>query len=467
MQQISGEGSLSSLQRLSGGANMETWSFDWQSEKGVCQPLILRRFPGNSTDLPAVEGTEVFGRISLDTEAELLTGLEDYGLKVPGIIGKLTDSGTLGNGYIMSRENGQALPKKVLYDERYGAARKTLAFECGRQLAIIHSVPLDRLPSGIADQSIAERLDKFESLMSRFEMPMPVHQLAINWLRENAPDSANKVLLHGDFRTGNLLVDERGLSAVLDWELAHLGDPLEDLGYLCANVWRFGSPQNPVGGFGQYQDLFDGYQSEAGWRPELAQIKYWEVFAAVTWGMCCLLMEEMYHSGVDRSLERLAVGRRLSESEVDSLLLLEEVGALPDCEKLAATEKADPDNNTRPAYFSTDAAINAVRESLVEQIIPELSGFARYNARVAANSLSIAIRDIALRDSVSEIDQRIAEFVSAPGGSNDPNSINSTIKQMGGGLEGQLIRLLKQRTLIRMQIDNPNYWGYLDAKHKW
>jgi aminoglycoside phosphotransferase (APT) family kinase protein len=132
--------------------------------------------------------------------------------------------------------------------------------------------------------------------------------------------------VHGDFRNGNLLVDEDGLVAVLDWELAHLGDPLQDLGYLCANVWRFGSPL-PVGGFGDYADLFAGYASVTGETPPMRDIHYWQVHAALSWGMVCLLMLHMYRSGQDPSLERAAIGRRLSEAEIDLLLLLEEVPA--------------------------------------------------------------------------------------------------------------------------------------------
>jgi aminoglycoside phosphotransferase (APT) family kinase protein len=117
-------------------------------------------------------------------------------------------------------------------------------------------------------------------------------------------------------------VDENGLVAVLDWELAHLGDPVQDLGYICANVWRFGAAP-PVGGFGEYADLLAGYASVTGAAPPLQDIRYWQVHAALSWGMVCLLMLEMYRSGRDASLERAAVGRRLSEAEIDLLVLLE------------------------------------------------------------------------------------------------------------------------------------------------
>jgi len=154
----------------------------------------------------------------------------------------------------------------------------------------------------------------------------PVLQLALNWLRKHARHEPRRTLVHGDFRMGNLLVDEQGLVAVLDWELAHLGDPVQDLGYLCANVWRFGASQ-PVGGFGSYEDLLAGYASVTGHVPSMPEIHYWQVHAALSWGMVCLLMLHLYRSGQDASLERAAVGRRLSEAEIDVLVLLE--GELP------------------------------------------------------------------------------------------------------------------------------------------
>ena len=104
------------------------------------------------------------------------------------------------------------------------------------------------------------------------------------------------------------------LVAVLDWELTHIGYPAEDLGYICGNVWRFGRIDKPVGGFGEYEDLLEGYRSVSGSAPSLEELRYWEVYCALNWGLVCLTMIQMYRSGQDRSLERAAVGRREAES---------------------------------------------------------------------------------------------------------------------------------------------------------
>jgi aminoglycoside phosphotransferase (APT) family kinase protein len=146
-------------------------------------------------------------------------------------------------------------------------------------------------------------------------------------LNERPPVEDRLVLCHGDFRNGNLLIDSQGLRAVLDWELAHVGHPWEDLGYFCANVWRFGRYDMPAGGFGSYQSLLDGYASVAGHAPSIAELKQWELMAALNWGVVTQTMVAIYESGMDSRLERAAVGRRLSESEIDILLLLDELEA--------------------------------------------------------------------------------------------------------------------------------------------
>jgi len=314
------EACINGLQRLSGGANMETWSFDLVAD-GRTQPLILRRLPGAGA---APQPSDVVEReLSLAVEAQLIAIAGRHDVPVPSVRVVLAAQHGLGEGYVMSRERGEALPFRLLVDDRFSRARERLAFQCGQTLARIHQIPLVALPPELPDYSGALLWQRAQTLLDRYGNASPVLQLAINWLREHAPPAPRRTLVHGDFRNGNLLVDDDGLVAVLDWELAHLGDPLQDLGYLTANVWRFGSPR-PVGGFGEYSELFAGYTAAGGELPTMREIHYWQVHAALSWGLVCLLMADVYRSGQDASLERAAVGRRLSEAEIDLLLLLEE-----------------------------------------------------------------------------------------------------------------------------------------------
>jgi len=312
------------VRRLSGGANMETWALDWHlGDQDL--PLILRRMPAVSAG--AINAPAQIGAIDLPTEASLITLAASQGVNVPSAVLVLAREHKLGTGYIMTRERGEALPSRILFDEKYAAAREKLAYQCGEALGRIHQIPLATVPEGLRNLSMEEDLDRLQDLLDKYGNASPVHQLGLNWLRQNKPEDGGRCLVHGDFRNGNLLVDEQGLVAVLDWELAHIGNPVEDLGYICGNVWRFGNTDKPVGGFGEYRDLLDGYRSVTGRAPSLEEVRYWEVYCALGWGIVCLTMIDMYRSGQARSLERAAVGRRMSESEIDLLLLLE--GELP------------------------------------------------------------------------------------------------------------------------------------------
>jgi aminoglycoside phosphotransferase (APT) family kinase protein len=290
--------------------------------EGDAQPLILRRLPAGVEAGAAAEGLLP---LDLAVEAALLCLAAAGGVPVPPVRAELKAADGLGCGYLMDRLPGEALPQKLFRDERYAQALAGLARECGAALAAIHALPVAALPPALPRAGHGERLRRLQALLDGFGNPSPVLELALVWLRDRAPAPAREpCLVHGDFRCGNLLVTPAGLAAVLDWERAHLGDPAEDLGYLCANVWRFGRSDQPVGGFGRYEDLLDSYRAAAGWAPTVAALHYWEVFAALDWGLVCLTMLDLYRSGGDPSLERAAVGRRLAEAEIDLLLLLED-----------------------------------------------------------------------------------------------------------------------------------------------
>jgi aminoglycoside phosphotransferase (APT) family kinase protein len=118
------------------------------------------------------------------------------------------------------------------------------------------------------------------------------------------------------------MVGPDGLRAVLDWELAHIGDPLEDLGWLCVKAWRFGS-QRPVAGVGDYADLFGAYERESGAPVDADAVRWWEVLGTLKWGIMCIVQAEAHLDGSTRSHELAAIGRRVCENEYDLFLALE------------------------------------------------------------------------------------------------------------------------------------------------
>jgi aminoglycoside phosphotransferase (APT) family kinase protein len=151
-------------------------------------------------------------------------------------------------------------------------------------------------------------------------------ELALRWLDQHPPPETRKTVVHGDFRNGNLVISPDGVQAALDWELVHLGEPMEDLGWLCTRAWRFGGP-GPVGGFGEYDDLFAAYEKSSGVAVDPAVVKWWELLGTVKWGVICIVQANRHLVGGQRSVELAAIGRRLAEQEYDCLNLLEELNA--------------------------------------------------------------------------------------------------------------------------------------------
>jgi aminoglycoside phosphotransferase (APT) family kinase protein len=313
---IPGATGVEHLRRLSGGASQETWSFD-ATTAGAPEPLILRRRPGGLTG-PTGSGMG----IALETEAEILGLAAAGGVPVAGVRAVLAPEDALGSGYLMERLAGETIARRILRDAAFAPVRPRLARQCGEILAKIHAIPCDALPK-LAFAPAPVQLDQYRALYDAYDQPHPVFELALRWLSERAQDPPRASFVHGDFRNGNLMFDRAGVRGVLDWELAHTGDPMEDLGWICVPSWRFGEIDHPVGGFGSREELFAGYEAAGGGAVDPERVRTWEVLGTLKWGIMCMTMYSIFASGADRSVERAAIGRRSSETEIDLLALLE------------------------------------------------------------------------------------------------------------------------------------------------
>lgn len=297
-----------SVMALSGGAASATYAVETMRD-GVPDRLILQRAAAT-------------GGFSKADQAALQTLAGAHGIPVAPVVAVLTPEDSLGEGFVMQRVAGEALAPKWLRLPLFETARQRLTGQCAAVLARLHALPLDlasgfNLPSGRIDEQHAAMFDKYR----QFRVNSPVFDLAFAWLAERCGTAAPTAIVHGDFRSGNFLVDEEGLAAVLDWELAHLGEGAEDLGWLCVNAWRFGLWQKPVGGFGERQALYDAY-AEARGPVDRARAHMWEVWGTLRWGLACLQLADDHVSGRVRSVERAAIGRRVSEVELDLLHLI-------------------------------------------------------------------------------------------------------------------------------------------------
>ncbi len=308
---FSGDANVSGLRRLSGGASQETWSFDVASDAETIG-LILRRASGR----PSGSG------IGLDTEAALVQVAEQHAVPAPHVYRVLRPDDDMGSGFIMNRIEGETIARKILRDAEFDAVRPRLARQCGEIAAKVHAIPVTALPE-LPRLGAAEQLEQYRAMYDHYDYPHPVFEYAFRWLSERVPADTDPRCVHGDFRNGNFIFSAQdGVVALLDWELAHRGDPMEDLGWICVNSWRFGNIEQPVGGFGAYEDLFAGYESVSGTPVNRDRVKYWETFGSLKWGIMCMSMYFTFSSGMDRSIERAAIGRRSSEAEIDLMRLL-------------------------------------------------------------------------------------------------------------------------------------------------
>ena len=299
--------------KLSGGASQETWSFEIVDPSGNLG-AILRRAPKGYGASP----TRAAG---LAAEARLMQLAHDAGVPSPRVLHVLTAEDDLGTGFIMARVEGETIARKILRDAAFASARPQLARQLGRIAATIHGLPREKLPELrrlTATAEIAELAREYRSL----DWPKPVFELALRWLSDHDPGPPREeTLVHGDFRHGNLIIGPDGVRAVLDWELAHIGDPMEDLGWICVNSWRFGEIDKPVGGFGSREDLFAGYEA-AGGKVDADRVQLYQVMGTLRWGVMCGGMMQRFRLGPDHSMERAMIGRRASETEIDLLRLL-------------------------------------------------------------------------------------------------------------------------------------------------
>ncbi|MFQ3667233.1 MAG: phosphotransferase family protein [Sphingomonadaceae bacterium] len=296
---------------LSGGASSATWAITLAAA-GESRRAIVQRSAS----------TEHAG-LSRATQAELLRRAAALGVPVAPVLAVPAPEDGLGDCVITGFVAGEALAPRWLRDPALAPARGKLVGQCAAALARLHAAPLAHwadLP--LSGGSGAELLAQMFATYRRLGVDVPAFDLAFAWLKPRMPSHGPTCLAHGDFRSGNFLVSQEGLTAVLDWEIAHRSVPEEDLGWLCVQAWRFGNWQLPVGGFGMREELVESYRA-AGGTVDAADLWTWEVFGNLRWGLSCLQLADDHVSGRVPSVERAAIGRRVSEVAADLVHAIE------------------------------------------------------------------------------------------------------------------------------------------------
>lgn len=307
------------LRRMSGGASKETWAFDLEMSSHGLLPLVLRVERGSP--LPA--------SIGLKEEFALMKEVHEAGILVPRPYwyGKDNSGRPF---YVIERIEGETLVRRLHRDVQYEKARHVIAAQLGKILAKIHCIAsagtrFHFLPCRqVSGSSALGQILFYEDLLHRHSPdPHPALELAIRWLKRNSPPSENLALVHGDYRLGNVIFSEEGVRSILDWELAHLGDPLEDIGYISVQAWRFGNDSKPIGGIGERADFYDAYEKAGGFPLNKDIVQYWEVFGNLAWGIITILQMCPFLNGQSRSIELASLGRKTAEVELQLLTLIE------------------------------------------------------------------------------------------------------------------------------------------------
>lgn len=309
--QLGREIEIDRLNRFSGGASRVTWSFVVRDD-GSERTLVLRQDPPGNP-----------GRSERRTEVDLLRAAKATGVPVPEVLW-LADGDDLGSpGFIMEHVDGETIARRILRDDEFATARPRMAAQCGEIAAKIHAIDRSAVPQlEKPEASPAELvLDQYRALLDGFGEPHPAFELALRHLSRNPPPSDRLTVVHGDFRNGNFIVGPDGIRAVLDWEITHIGDPWEDLAWVCTRSWRFGAP-GEVGGFGDREDLYAAYEKESGIAVDRDAVHWWEVMSNVKWGVMTIAQAFTHLMGHVPSMELAAIGRRTVETEFDVLELL-------------------------------------------------------------------------------------------------------------------------------------------------
>jgi aminoglycoside phosphotransferase (APT) family kinase protein len=427
-------GTVTSLQALSGGASRLTSALEVSYPGGVSRSLVLQQQRGAGQNQ----------RSTVALEAALLRAALRAGVPVPKVLGAGEADGLDAGWLVVERLEGETLARRLLRDAAYAEARRKLGGDVARALAQIHAIPLHDVP-GLPSADPFERPLEFLDGIGEVR---PVLELGSRWLAANRPPAAGQTLVHGDFRMGNLLVDTTGLLGVLDWELAHAGDPAEDLGWLTARAWRFGAPDE-VGGFSRLDDFLAHYAASSGRLIEPATVRWWQAYASLKWAVICALQASTHLNGIARSVELAAIGRRVCESEWDLLGLI-------------GVERPDvPDGSeatsTAPAPFGRPSArelIEAVAEYLEDKVMAPAEGTTRFEARVARNVLATVARELALGPDIAAAHRRRLVAL----GFADDAALAAAIR--AGDLDGHLTEVgaaLGRSAVDQLRVANPGY----------
>ena len=314
---------VENLKMLAGGASQETWALDLFLENGEPRgeyALVLRRHLGGKIYRDALDLWREFHVMQVAYASNAAVPYPQAFL--PDLLGR--------PAALIHYHAGETIGRRLAREPIFENARKMLPAQMGEMLARIHRIDfekyglLNELPHPPPHQSPAQwMLAQLENNLDEIGEPHPALELGLRWLRKNEPPAPkNLVLLHGDYRIGNVVVNENGLVSVLDWEFAHLGDAYEDITWSQVRDWRFGNDAFHFGGIAQPDEFFAAYENAMGVKLNHDAVRYWEIMGNARWAVGMLNQAQRHLRGEESNLEFASLGRRCAEVELEILRLI-------------------------------------------------------------------------------------------------------------------------------------------------
>jgi aminoglycoside phosphotransferase (APT) family kinase protein len=419
--------------QLSGGASQETWVFDTDDGRALVLQLLRPDRAGGDDHRPA-----------------LLSAAASAGVSVAALVADGADDELLGSYVVVERLEGTADPAQILSGEDVPDAQ-ALVDMLAAELAALHTMEVDGLPH------VEDALEQLRNVHDGLGEPHPVFELVFRDLAEARPPAGRQTLVHGDFRMGNILVGREGISAVLDWELCHIGDPLQDLGWLCVRAWQFDRPDRPVAGLGSRESLLAAYARHSGYEVSPEALRWWELFGNLRWGVICVMQANIHLGGHAQSLEHAVIGRRACEVEWDLLDLLDPGGG---ARSVLVTKGAGRTLHDRP---TAEELIGAIRGELGDHVLPDLEGRPAFRMRVALRALGTIGRQIAAASAHAELREKVLTDLGAP----DEAILGGMIR--AGDFDGRrekLLEGLRQLTHAKLEVANPRHLEPIPTEEK-
>lgn len=313
---------ITDVQPLAGGASRDSWAFTAVFAEGNRQRYVLRR------DLPTTMNETALTRAN---EFVMMRAAYDQGVRCAQVRWLCEESAVLGQPFfIMDYIAGISIGRKVMTAPELAEARQALPAQMAEQLSLIHGLAWQSDALGFlaqpktgnpAREAVADAYRRIDMLGAN----IPAIEYILRWCDRHAPPPERITFIHGDFRVGNLLIDTNGLSAVIDWEFAHVGDPCEELGYLCLRDWRFGNDALRMAGLSQREPFIQMYERYANVKIDRSAVDWWEVFGNLRWAIICLNQAQRHLSGQDVNVELASLGRRSLDMQAEALALIRRI----------------------------------------------------------------------------------------------------------------------------------------------